>query len=284
MPTLTLREAIAEHVRDGDTVALEGFTHLIPFAAGHEIIRQGRRDLHLVRMTPDLIYDQMIGAGCASRLTFSWGGNPGVGSAHRVRDAIEKSWPSPLAIHEHSHAGMAAAYVAGASRLPFGLLKGYFGTDLAAVNPDIRSVTCPYTGEVITTVPALRPDVTILHAQKADLEGNVLLCGIVGAQKEAAMAANRLIVTVEEVVETLDAPMNGLVLPSWIVSAVACVPGGAWPSYARGYYNRDNAFYIAWDDIARDREQFSAWIARYVTATRDHAAFIAALRADGMVS
>jgi len=269
-------------VRDGDAVALEGFTHLIPFAAGHEIIRQQRRHLHLIRMTPDLIYDQMIGAGCADRLTFSWGGNPGVGSAHRVRDAIEKGWPVPLAVNEHSHAGMAAAYVAGASRLPFGLLKGYFGTDLAKVNTTIRSVECPYTGEKITTVPSLTPDVTILHAQQADREGNVLIHGIVGAQKEAALAAKRLVVTVEELVDTLDAPMNSVVLPSWVVSAVACVPGGAWPSYARGYYARDNAFYIAWDEIARDRERFTAWIARYVLGSKDHAAFVAALRADGV--
>jgi len=282
LPSLTLREAIEEHVRDGDAVALEGFTHLIPFAAGHEIIRQQRRHLHLIRMTPDLIYDQMIGAGCADRLTFSWGGNPGVGSAHRVRDAIEKGWPVPLAVNEHSHAGMAAAYVAGASRLPFGLLKGYFGTDLAKVNTTIRSVECPYTGEKITTVPSLTPDVTILHAQQADREGNVLIHGIVGAQKEAALAAKRLVVTVEELVDTLDAPMNSVVLPSWVVSAVACVPGGAWPSYARGYYARDNAFYIAWDEIARDRDRFTAWIARYVLGSKDHAAFVAALRADGV--
>ncbi len=282
MPVATLREAIEEHVHDGDMVALEGFTHLIPFAAGHEIIRQRRRHLHLVRMTPDLLYDQMIGAGCADHLTFSWGGNPGVGSAHRVREAIEKSWPQPLQVHEHSHAGMAAAYVAGASRLPFGLLRGYFGTDLATVNPDIRSVACPYTGEQIATVPPLNPDVTILHAQKADLEGNVLMSGIVGAQKEAALAAKRLVVTVEEIVERLDAPMNSVVLPAWVVSAVACVPGGAWPSYARGYYARDNAFCIAWDEISRDRERFAAWIERYVYGTRNHREFVQALRADGV--
>jgi glutaconate CoA-transferase subunit A len=282
MPFLTLQEAIAAHVQDGDTVALEGFTHLIPFAAGHEIIRQRRRGLHLVRMTPDLIYDQMIGAGCADRLTFSWGGNPGVGSAHRVRDAIEKGWPHPLSIQEHSHAGMAAAYVAGASRLPFGVLRGYLGCDLPDVNPQIRSVQCPYTGEQLATVPAINPAVTVLHAQKADREGNVLLSGIVGAQKEAGMAAKKLLVTVEEVVDRLDAPMNGLVLPSWIVTAIACVPGGAWPSYARGYYARDNAFYIAWDEISRDRDRFSAWIDRYVTSTSTHAEFIHALRRDGM--
>jgi glutaconate CoA-transferase subunit A len=282
MATTTLQQAIAEHVHDGDTVALEGFTHLIPFAAGHEIIRQGRRGLHLVRMTPDLVYDQMIGAGCADRLTFSWGGNPGVGSAHRLRDAIENGWPGPLAISEHSHAGMAAAYVAGAARLPFGVLRGYQGTDLPAVNPAIRHVTCPYTGEVLATVPALNPDVTVLHAQKADRAGNVLLSGILGAQKEAGLAARRLIVTVEEIVDDLETPMNGVVLPHWVVSAVACVPGGAWPSYARGYYTRDNAFYIAWDEVSRDRATFTSWVDRYVRGSADFAGFIAALRADGV--
>jgi glutaconate CoA-transferase subunit A len=277
MPLVSLKEAVAQHVRDGQTLALEGFTHLIPFAAGHEILRQGRRDLHLVRMTPDLVYDQMIGAGCARALTFSWGGNPGVGSLHRLRDAVENGWPRPLAITEHSHAGMAVAYTAGASRLPFGLLRGYAGTDLPAVNDQIRSVTCPYTGESIATVPALRPDVTILHAQKADRRGNVLLRGIVGAQKEAALAASSLLVTVEEVVDDLDAPMNALVLPHWVVTAVACVPGGAWPSYTQGYYARDNAFYQAWDAIARDRTTFTAWIERHVVGTTDHGAFLRSL-------
>jgi glutaconate CoA-transferase subunit A len=279
MPLVSLKEAVAGHVRDGQTVALEGFTHLIPFAAGHEILRQGRRELHLVRMTPDLVYDQMIGAGCARALTFSWGGNPGVGSLHRLRDAVENGWPRPLALTEHSHAGMAAAYTAGASRLPFGLLRGYVGTDLPAANDQIRSVNCPYTGEPITTVPALRPDVTILHAQKADRQGNVLLRGIVGAQREAALAATTLLVSVEEVVDGLFAPMNALVLPHWVVTAVACVPGGAWPSYAQGYYARDNAFYQAWDGIARDRAAFTAWIERHVLGTKDHAAFLRSLPA-----
>jgi len=277
MPLVSLEEAVARHVRDGHTVALEGFTHLIPFAAGHEILRQERRDLHLVRMTPDLVYDQLIGAGCARALTFSWGGNPGVGSLHRLRDAVENGWPRPLAITEHSHAGMAAAYTAGASRLPFGLLRGCAGTDLSVVNDQIRSVTCPYTGEPLTTVPALRPDVTILHAQKADRQGNVLLRGIVGAQKEAALAAATLLVTVEEVVDDLEAPMNALVLPHWVVTALSCVPGGAWPSYAQGYYARDNAFYQAWDGIARDRATFAAWVERHVLGTPDHAAFLRSL-------
>lgn len=278
MPILSLREAISQHVRDGQMLALEGFTHLIPFAAAHEIIRQGLRDLHLVRMTPDLIYDQLIGAGCARALTFSWGGNPGVGSLHRLRDAVEHGWPRPLELTEHSHAGMAASYVAGASNLPFGVLRGYLGTDLTQVNASIKQVTCPYTGEILSTVPALRPDVTILHAQKADRHGNVLLRGIVGAQKEAALAARCLLITVEEVVDDLEAPMNAIVLPHWVVTAIACVPGGAYPSYAQGHYARDNAFYLAWDEISRNRESFLAWMERHVKGTKDHRSFLLSLK------
>lgn len=277
MALMSLSDAIAEFVADGQTIAMEGFTHLIPFAAGHEIIRQRRRDLHLVRMTPDIVYDQMIGAGCTRALTFSWGGNPGVGSLHRLRDAVEHQWPRPLEIVEHSHAGMAAAYVAGASNLPFGLLRGYIGTDLRGANPQVKSVTCPYTGEEIATVPALRPDLTILHAQRADRDGNVLLRGILGAQKEAAMAARRLLVTVEEVVDRLDAPMNAVVLPGFVVTAVACVPGGAYPSYAQGYYSRDNSFYLRWDDISRDRAEFARWIEAHVLGVPDHASFLRSL-------
>jgi glutaconate CoA-transferase subunit A len=277
MKLIPLAEAVGRHVKDGACVALEGFTHLIPFAAAHEIIRQGRRDLHLVRMTPDLVYDQMIGMGCARRLTFSWGGNPGVGSLYRLRDAIEHNWPAPLAIDEHTHAGMAAAYCAGAARLPFGLLRGYLGTDLATVNASIRSVTCPYTGERIATVPAINPDVTILHAQRADRQGNVAIHGILGAQREAALAAHALIVTVEEIVEALPPAMNGIVLPHWTVSAVAHCPGGAYPSYAQGLYSRDNDFYRRWDAISRERDGFRAWMEQHVLATRDHAEFIASL-------
>ena len=279
MPFLPLPEAIAQHVRDGQTVALEGFTHAIPFAAGHEIIRQQRRDLHLVRMTPDIIYDQMIGAGCARAITFSWAGNPGVGSLHRFRDAVENGWPNAIAVTEHSHAGMAAAYTAGASNLPFGMLKGYAGTDLVRVNPDIRSVKCPYTAEELATVPAMRPDVTVLHAQMADARGNVLLRGIVGAQREAAMAARVLIVTVEEIVDELRAPMNAVVLPHWIVTAVAHVPLGAYPSYVQGYYERDNTFYLAWDGIARDRASFGTWVERYIRGVATHAECLRALGA-----
>jgi glutaconate CoA-transferase subunit A len=279
MRELTLQDAIAEHVRDGQMLALEGFTHLIPFAAGHEVVRQGRRDLHLVRMTPDIIYDQMIGAGCARALTFSWGGNPGVGSLHRIRDAVENGWPGPLSIHEHAHAGMAAAYTAGASNLPFGVLRGYLGTDLPGVNDDVRTVSCPYTGEKLATVRALRPDVTILHAQRADRQGNVLMRGIVGIQKEAALAGRVLLVTVEEIVDDLGDTMNALVLPHWVVTALSRVPGGAWPSYAQGLYSRDNAFYQAWDAIARDRGSFTRWMKRHVHGTADHVAFLHSLEA-----
>jgi glutaconate CoA-transferase subunit A len=268
---LSLSDAVAEHLHDGDSVAMEGFTHLIPFAAGHEVIRQGRKRLMLIRMTPDLIYDQLIGMGCAEKLVFSWGGNPGVGSLHRLRDAVEKGWPVPLALEEHSHAAMANAYDAGAANLPFAMFRGYKGVDLPKVNPAIRSVTCPYTGEVLATVPALRPDVAIVHAQRADRAGNVLIEGIVGVQKEAVLAAKRAIVTVEEVVEEFGPRSpNALILPAWTVTAVALVPGGAYPSYAHGYYKRANAFYKAWDPIARGRETFLAWMEENVLQRAPH--------------
>ncbi len=257
----SLQEAVARNVRDGDIVAMEGFTHLIPFAAGHEVIRQGRKHLTLVRMTPDLIYDQLIGMGAADRLVFSWGGNPGVGSLHRLRDAVENGWPHPLALEEHSHAAMANAYEAGAANLPFGVFRGYQGVDLPKVNPKIRTVECPFTGETLAAVPAIRPDVAIIHAQRADRSGNVLLEGIVGVQKQAVLAAKRSIVTVEETVDELRAPgLNAVILPSWTTSAIAVVPGGAYPSYAQGYYRRANGFYIAWDRIARERETFTEWM------------------------
>lgn len=268
-----LREAIRELVHDGDCVALEGFTHLIPFAAGHEIIRQRRRDLTLVRMTPDVIYDQLIGAECASKLVFSWGGNPGVGSLHRLRDAVEHGWPRTLALEEHGHAGMAASYAAGAAHLPFGVLRGYLGTDLPKHNANIRFIECPFTGERLAAVPAIRPDVTIIHAQKADRRGNVLMWGVVGVQKEAVLAANRSIVTVEEIVDSLDAAPNAVVLPSWVVSAVSEVKGGAFPSYAQGYYARNNAFYKQWDQVSRTRATFRAWIERHILGTKDFDGF-----------
>jgi glutaconate CoA-transferase subunit A len=260
---------------------MEGFTHLIPHAAAHETIRQKRRDLTLVRMTPDLIYDQLIGMGCAKRLVFSWGGNPGVGSLHRFRDAVEKGWPHPLEIEEHSHADLANAYVAGASGLPFAVLRGYAGSDLPRHNPRIRFISCPFTGEQLAAVPSLRPDVTVIHAQKADRKGNVLIWGIVGVQKEAVLAAKRAIVTVEEVVDKLDAGPNACVLPHWVVSAVAVVPTGAHPSYAHGYYDRDNRFYTAWDAISRDRDAFTAWMDRHVMATKDWDAYRKVLSETG---
>jgi glutaconate CoA-transferase subunit A len=261
---ITLTEAVAELVHDGDSVALEGFTHLIPFAAAHEIIRQRRRELTLIRMTPDLIYDRMIGAGCAAKLVFSWGGNPGVGSLHRMRDALTHGWPTPLEIEEHSHAGMANRYVAGASGLPFGVLRGYAGTDLPAHTDTISTVTCPFTGERLAAVAALNPDLAIVHAQRADRAGNVQLWGITGVQKEAVLAAKRALVTVEELVDTLEPVPGAVLLPSWVVDAVAVAPGGAKPSYAHGYYERDNAAYRAWDAVSRDREKFSAWLEELV--------------------
>jgi len=257
---LGLRDAIAELVHDGDTVAMEGFTHLIPFAAGHELIRQGRTDLVLIRMTPDLIYDQLIGAGAARKLVFSWGGNPGVGSLHRLRDAVENGWPRPLEIAEYSHAMMAAAYVAGASGLPFGVLRAGTGTSLPAHNPNLQPLPCPFTGEILMAVRAHRPDVTVIHAQRADRRGNVQLWGIVGIQKEAVYCARRALVTVEEIVDELTPVPNAVVLPGVTITAIARAPGGARPSYAQGYQRRDNAAYLAWDEISRSRDRFGAWL------------------------
>jgi glutaconate CoA-transferase, subunit A len=261
---VSLRDAVAELVHDGDTVALEGFTHLIPFAAAQEVIRQQRRDLVLVRMTPDVIYDQVIGMGCARKLIFSWGGNPGVGSLHRFRDAVTTGWPVPLEVEEHSHAGMANRYVAGASGLPFAVLRGYRGTDLMKQTENIALITCPFTGEVLTAVPALNPDVTIVHAQRADAEGNVQMWGITGVQKEALLAARTSLVTVEEIVTELEPVAGQVIVPGWAISCVAVAPGGARPSYAHGYYDRDNEFYLEWDQISRDRDTFTAWMTEHV--------------------
>jgi len=264
----TLAEAVEEFVGDGNTVALEGFTHLIPHAAGHELIRQRRRDLTLIRMTPDVIYDQLIGVGAARKLVFSWGGNPGVGSLPRFRDAIEHGWPGALEIEEHSHAGMAAAWAAGAANLPFGILRGYVGTDLAS-RTRVATVTCPFTGEELAAVPAHRPDVGIVHAQQADRAGNVQLWGIIGIQKEVVLASSRTIVTVEEIVERLEPRPGGVLLPAFVVDAVCAVPGGAHPSYAHGYYERDNDFYVRWSSISRDRKRFTEWVDRHIYATSD---------------
>ena len=258
-----LAEAVRELVCDGDSVALEGFTHLIPFAAGHELLRQGRRELELIRMTPDLLYDQMIGMGVARRLVFSYGGNPGVGSLHRFRDAVEHSWPRPVEIEEHSHAGMANAYAAGAAGLPCALLRGYRGTDLVT-RTRVEPITCPFTGEQLVAVPALRPDVAIVHAQEADRRGNVQLWGIPGVQKEAVLAASRSLVTVERVLDELEPTPGAIVIPAWVIDVVSEAPGGSLPSYSHGITDRDNDFYRFWDDLSRDRGAFTAWMTEHV--------------------
>jgi glutaconate CoA-transferase, subunit A len=256
---MPLADAVDRLVRDGDSLAMEGFTHLIPFAAGHEILRQRRTELELIRMTPDVLYDQMIGAGAARKLAFSYAGNPGVGSLHRFRDAIENGWPRPVEIDEHSHAGMAVRFTAGAAHLPFGVLRGYAGTDLVH-HTGVKMIACPFTGEELAAVPALRPDVAIIHAQEADRSGNVQLWGIPGVQKEAVLASKRALVTVERVVDELEPRPNGTVLPGWVLDAVAEAPGGSQPSYSLDVTPRDNAFYREWDAISRDRERFTAWM------------------------
>lgn len=278
---LPLEEAVRENLKDGDVAAFEGFTHLIPTAAAHEAIRQGRRGLTLVRMTPDIVYDQMIGMGLARKLVFSYAGNPGVGLLRRLRDAVENGWPHPIEIEEHSHAAMANAYEAGAAGLPCAVFRGYRGAGLAAVNPNIRTITCPFTGELLAAVPALRPDVAFIHAQKADRQGNVLVEGIVGVQKEAVLAARRAVVTVEEVVEDFSGLHPNLcVLPHWTVTAICVVPGGAHPSYAHGYYARDNAAYLEWDAVAADRDRFRDWMEENVmrAAPQDFARRVERLR------
>jgi len=270
-----MREAVAAHVRDGDTVVIEGFTHLICFAAGHEIIRQKRRHLTLCRLTPDLIYDQMIAAGCARKLVFSWAGNPGAGSLHAFRRAAEGKGP-PLELEEYSHFGMVARLSAGAARLPFWTMRNYMGTDLPRVNPMIRSVSCPYTGEVLATVPALNPDVTIVHAQRADAQGNAQIWGLLGVQKEAAFASDRVVVVVEEIVDesAIRADPNRTVIPGLIVDAVVVEPWGAHPSYAQGYYDRDNEFYIGWEKISRDPAALASYLDEFVYGLADRAEYV----------
>ncbi len=255
----TLGEAVAEIVHDGDGVALEGFTHLIPFAAGHELLRQGRADLELIRMTPDIVFDQMVGVGAARKLVFSYAGNPGVGSLHRLRDAVENGWPRSIELEEHSHAGMANRYVAGAAHLPFAVMRGYTGTDLAS-RTRVAPITCPFTGEGLVAVPALAPDVAIIHAQEADRRGNVQLWGIPGVQKEAVLSAARSLVTVERLVDRLEPRPGGIVIPGWVIDCVVEAPGGSQPSYSLGITERDNHFYRFWDTVSRDRAAFSQWM------------------------
>ena len=262
----TLPDAIASLVHDGDSLAIEGFTHLIPFAAGHEVLRQQRRELELIRMTPDILYDQMIGVGAARRLVFSYGGNPGVGSLHRFRDAVEHDWPRAIELEEHSHAGMANRYAAGAARIPFAVMRGYVGTGLQEISP-IRPISCPFTGEQLTALAALRPDVAIVHAQEADHRGNVQLWGIPGVQKEAVLCADRSLVTVERIVDELELRPGGVVIPGWVIDAVAEAPGGSRPSYSLGITTRDNGFYRAWDELSRDRDRFTEWMDRHVLQT-----------------
>jgi glutaconate CoA-transferase subunit A len=270
-----MREAVTTHVRDGDTVVIEGFTHLICFAAGHEIIRQKRRNLTLCRLTPDLIYDQMIAAGCARKLVFSWAGNPGAGSLHAFRRGAEGKGP-PLELEEYSHFGMVARLSAGAARLPFWTMRNYMGTDLPRVNPMIRSVSCPYTGEVLSTVPALNPDVTIVHAQRSDAQGNAQIWGLLGVQKEAAFASDRVIVVVEEIVDesSIRADPNRTVIPGLIVDAVVVEPWGAHPSYAQGYYDRDNEFYIRWEKVSRDPASLARYLDDFVYGVRDRTEYV----------
>ena len=274
---MSMHDAIAAFVHDGDTVVIEGFTHLICFAAGHEIIRQGRRGLTLARLTPDLIYDQMIAAGCARKLVFSWAGNPGAGSLHAFRRAVEGQ---TIEIEEYSHFGMVARVAAGAARVPFGVLRDYMGTDLPSVNPDIRTVTCPYTGETLATVPALHPDVTIVHAQRADADGNAQIWGLLGVQKEAAFAARRVVVVVEELV---DAAVIRTIIPGLIVDAVVVEPWGAHPSYAQGYYDRDNAFYVGWEAVSRDATALGRYLDQYVYGVANRTEYLAAPSHAGLV-
>ncbi len=274
-----MRDAVAELVHDGDSVVIEGFTHLICFAAGHEIIRQGRRDLTLCRLTPDLIYDQMIAAGCARKLVFSWAGNPGAGSLHAFRRSVEGKGGPPLELEEYSHFGMVGRLSAGAARLPFWPMRNYMGTDLPTANPRIASVECPYTGERLATVPALNPDVTIVHAQRADAQGNTQIWGLLGVQKEAAFASRRVIVVVEELVDerVIRADPNRTLIPGIAVDAVVVEPWGAHPSYAQGYYDRDNDFYVAWEAISRDPARLAAYLDESVHGVRDRAEYVARL-------
>jgi glutaconate CoA-transferase subunit A len=278
----TMRDAVRELVRDGDTVAIEGFTHLICFAAGHEIIRQGRRDLTLCRLTPDVIYDQMIGAGVAKKLVFSWLGNPGVGSLHAVRRRVENDDPAPLEIEEYSHFGMVCRYVAGASKLPFFPIRSYYESDLPKANPRIVPIESPYGDETVYAVPPLNPDVAIVHAQRADANGDAQIWGLLGCQKEAAFAAERLIVVCEELVDesVIRSDPNRTVIPGLIVDAVVVEPRGCHPSFAQGYYDRDNRFYIDWDAISRDADSLDAWLREWVHGTESHAEYVEKLGAE----
>ena len=272
---LSMREAIARYVSDGDSLVAEGFTHLIPFAAGHEIIRQRRRDLSLCRLTPDLIFDQMVAAGVARKLVFGWIGNPGVGSLHGIRRAVERDIPRSIEIEEYSHFGLVSRLQAGAAGLPFLPLRNYHGTDLPRVNPQIRPIVCPFTGDTLYAVPALRPDVTIVHAQRSDSEGNTQIWGLTGVQKEAAFAAKKVIVVVEDLVDetVIRSDPNRTLIPGLVVNAVVHEPFGAHPSYVQGFYDRDNEFYLAWDRRSRSVDGMNAYLEEWVYGLPDRAAY-----------
>lgn len=268
---MSMADAVARFVDDGDTIVIEGFTHLISFAAGHEIIRQRKRDLVACRLTPDLVYDQLIGAGCVRKLVFSWAGNPGAGPLYALRRAVERGEPRLIELEEYSHFGMVARFTAGAARLPFCTLRDYAGSDLRRVNPNIRTVECPFTGETLAAVPALNPDVVVVHVQRADVEGNAQVWGLVGVQKEAAYAARRVVVVAEEIVDAsvIRSDPNRTLVPGFVVSAVVHEPFGCHPSYAQGFYDRDNDFYVAWREISKDRERFEAYLDEWVYGVRD---------------
>jgi glutaconate CoA-transferase subunit A len=279
---MTMNEAIGHYVHDGDAIIIEGFTHLICFAAGHEIIRQRRRELTVCRLTPDLIYDQLIGAGCVRRLVFSWAGNPGAGPLHALRRAVEQGVPNAIELEEYSHFGMVARLAAGAARLPFYPLRNYQGSDLPRVNPQIKTVTCPFTGEELAAVPALNPDTAIVHVQRADQNGNAHVWGLMGVQKEAAFAARNTIVVAEEIVpeSVIRSDPNRTLIPGFIVDAVVCEPFGCHPSYAQGYYDRDNDFYIRWREISRDLARFNSYLDEWVYGVRDRAEYVGRMGDD----
>jgi glutaconate CoA-transferase, subunit A len=277
-----MSDAVAELVRDGDTVAIEGFTHLICFAAGHEIIRQGKRGLTLCRLTPDVIYDQMVGAGVAEKLVFSWLGNPGVGSLHAIRRRIERADPEPLEVEEYSHFGMVSRYVAAASGLPFMPIRSYFESDLPKANPRIVQIESPYGDGSVYAVPPLHPDVTIVHTQRADSDGNAHIWGFLGCQREAAFAADRVIVVCEELVDgtVIRSDPNRTVIPGLIVDAVVVEPKGCHPSFAQGYYDRDNRFYVDWDKVSRNADELDAWLKEWVYGLGSHSEYVEKLGAE----
>lgn len=279
---VSLTDAISELVADGASLAIEGFSHLVPFAAGHEILRQDLKELELVRLVPDILYDQMLGVGACRRLVFGWAGNPGLGLLPRFRAAVEHEVPRRVELEEHTHAGLCAAYVAGASNLPFAMIRGYFGTGLEPPRPGVEAIICPFNGERLAAIRAVRPDVAIIHAQQADREGNVMLWGILGVQKEAVLAARHVLVTVEEIVEHLTPVAGAVILPRWVIDYVAVVPGGAYPSYAQGYYARDDAFYEQWTEISRDQERFDGWMQEHVLGVPDFAAHLRSLHRPTM--